>query len=273
MPSIGALLRPLDRLLRGDWRMDQPEGAGAHEGALSGLRLRLFVPWALTLGALYGFFVGWFALFGGRTDALLHVLAVMLKVPLLFLCTLLVTFPSLYVFGALLGSRLSFSAMLRLLVATIVVNLTIAASLGPILGFFTLSTTSYGFMVLLNVALMGLAGLVSTGFLMRALVRLSSSQALRAYGEPVRAPEPGGAPMSATAAPWPPPIPRAPAPEPSGVPPIFIVWILTYGVVGAQMGWILRPFIGAPGAPFELFRARSGSVLSGLSGAVQSLFN
>lgn len=123
--------------------------------------------------------------------------------------------------------------------------------------------------MLLNVALMGLAGLVSTAFLMRALVRLSSSHALRAYGEPIKTPEPG----APTAAPWPPPIPRAPAPEPSGVPPIFIVWIMTYGVVGAQMGWILRPFNGAPGAPFELFRARSGSVLSGLSGAVQSLFN
>lgn len=276
MPSIGALLRPLDQLLRGDWRTDQPAGAGAADGAaanaLSGLRLRLFVLWALALGALYGFFVGWYALFGGRSDAWLHVLAVMLKVPLLFLCTLLVTFPSLYVFGSLLGSRLSFRSMLRLLVATIVVNLTVAASMGPILGFFTLSTTSYGFMVLLNVALMGLAGLVSTGFLMRALVRLSNAQVQHAYGVQPQPPEPVVA-TGTISTPWPPPIPRAPAPEPAGVPPIFVVWIVTYGIVGAQMGWILRPFIGTPGAPFELFRARSGSVISGLSGAVQNLFN
>jgi hypothetical protein len=27
-------------------------------------------------------------------------------------------------------------------------------------------------------------------------------------------------------------------------------------VVGAQMGWILRPFIGAPSEPFQWFRER-----------------
>jgi hypothetical protein len=52
---------------------------------------------------------------------------------------------------------------------------------------------------------------------------------------------------------------------------IFWVWILTYGVVGAQMGWILRPFIGAPGAPFELFRPREGSFLQGIYHAIQHM--
>jgi hypothetical protein len=32
-----------------------------------------------------------------------------------------------------------------------------------------------------------------------------------------------------------------------------------YGVVGAQMGWVLRPFIGTPSQPFELFRDRASS--------------
>ena len=27
-------------------------------------------------------------------------------------------------------------------------------------------------------------------------------------------------------------------------------------VVGAQMGWILRPFVGAPSEPFQWFRER-----------------
>ena len=45
----------------------------------------------------------------------MQMLATILKVPLLFLLTLIVTFPSLYVFSALSGSRLSAGATLRLL--------------------------------------------------------------------------------------------------------------------------------------------------------------
>ena len=37
---------------------------------------------------------------------------------------------------------------------------------------------------------------------------------------------------------------------------VFRIWIVVYGVVGAQMGWILRPFIGTPDAPFQLLRER-----------------
>lgn len=31
-------------------------------------------------------------------------------------------------------------------------------------------------------------------------------------------------------------------------------WFVLYGVVGAQLSWFLRPFLGAPGQPFELVR-------------------
>src|ERR1041384_3079230 len=101
----------------------------------------------------------------------------MIKLPALYLLTLLVTLPSLYVFNALLGCRLSFGATLRLLVAAVVINLTVAASFGTILGFFTLCTRSYPFMILLNVVLLGVAGLVGLGFLLDALRRLSTWQA------------------------------------------------------------------------------------------------
>jgi hypothetical protein len=47
------------------------------------------------------------------------------------------------------------------------------------------------------------------------------------------------------------------------------MWIVAYAVVGAQMGWLLRPFIGKPGAPFEWFRAREGSFFLAV---VQHLF-
>jgi hypothetical protein len=40
---------------------------------------------------------------------------------------------------------------------------------------------------------------------------------------------------------------------------VFNAWTLIYAVVGAQMGWILRPFIGAPSQPFQWFRARESN--------------
>ena len=90
----------------------------------------------MLLGAVYGFFMGWYAIMGREPAEYMQLVASMVKLPALFLLTLLVTFPSLYVFNALVGSRLSFGATLRLLVGAIVVNVTVAASFGPILGFF-----------------------------------------------------------------------------------------------------------------------------------------
>ena len=60
----------------------------------------------------------------------MQVLASMLKVPLLFYLTLLVTFPSLYVFNALVGSRLSSGTVVRLLVASLGVMVTVLSVAG-----------------------------------------------------------------------------------------------------------------------------------------------
>ena len=84
----------------------------------------------------------------------MQVLASMVKVPLLFYLTLLVTFPSLYVFNALVGSRLRLGTVVRLLVASLGVMVAVLASLGPIVAFFSVSTASYPFMLLFNVAVL-----------------------------------------------------------------------------------------------------------------------
>jgi len=40
---------------------------------------------------------------------------------------------------------------------------------------------------------------------------------------------------------------------------IFKIWVLIYALVGAQMGWLLRPFIGHPDVSFTWFRDREGN--------------
>ncbi len=296
------LLQPLDELLRGDRTRD--DLLVQDHAALS---LRTFLPAGVALGLTYGFFMGWFILSTGKDDAIKQALATTVKLPAVFLVTLFVTFPSLYVFNALVGCKLRFATTLRLLIAAIVVNLAVAAALGPILGFFTLSTTSYPFMILLNVALLGIGGVIGLAFLLRTLRRLALAGATADLPPPPEPPadEPRTAP---TALPGETP-PQMPAPNvpsadfvPRRLPPsiavsparaayyaqlsqrealirertraangIFRIWVVLYGVVGMQTGWILRPFIGHPDLPFTLLRAREGNVFQGLWRAASSL--
>jgi hypothetical protein len=299
------LLQPLDELLRGDRTRD--ELLAQDHAALS---LRTFLPAGVALGLAYGFFMGWFALSTGGNDAMKQALSTMVKLPAVFLVTLLVTFPSLYVFNALVGCKLRFATTLRLLIAAIVVNLAVAAALGPILGFFTLSTTSYPFMVLLNVVLLGIGGLIGLAFLLRTLRRLALAGATADLPPPPEPPveeeravqlaPPGEGAQGSDA----PPVAFTPPSTlpPRRVPPslsltparaayyaqlsqrealirertraangIFRIWVVLYGVVGMQTGWILRPFIGHPDLPFALLRAREGNVFQGLWRAAGSL--
>jgi hypothetical protein len=45
---------------------------------------------------------------------------------------------------------------------------------------------------------------------------------------------------------------------------VLIMWMFVYAFVGSQMAWTIRPFIGAPGSPFELFRQLGGNFYSNI---------
>ncbi|HKQ49493.1 MAG TPA: hypothetical protein VJZ71_15585 [Phycisphaerae bacterium] len=260
-------LRELDLLLRGQKTAVRELAEGRIE-----LPLRMFFPIAILMGAIYGVFMGFFAVFNATPGGYKQLLASTLKLPAMFLLTLIVTFPSLYVFNALLGSRLSFLSTLRLLVGAIVVNLAVAASLGPILGFFTLSTTSYSFMILLNILLLSIGGIVGLGFLLRTLRRLSILHASQQIQAPAADDTDSTKAESTTIL----------SPEQQFSPPehtlgqarsIFRVWIIIYALVGAQMGWLLRPFIGSPNLPFAWFRAREGNFFESAFLHLRALFS
>jgi hypothetical protein len=198
-------------------------------------------------GALYGVAMGLFGALRPQHATGLQMLANMAKVPLLFLLTLIVAFPSLYTFSALSGSKLRFVETLKLLLVAIAVNLVLLASFAPITAFFTLSTTSYAFMVLLNCAFFALSGAVSLGVLGRALRAV--------FEPPVKVAIPS---ESADAKP-----PQRPRVD-EGAQRVFRTWLVIYALVGSQMAWILRPFIGTQGLEFALFRTREGSFFEGV---------
>jgi hypothetical protein len=264
--------RELDRLLRGESTRIPALARGSVEIPLFGLTVVILI-----LGAVYGAGMGTFSLMREGTPEHRQILASMGKVPLLFLATLVVTFPSLYVFNALVGSRLRFLSLLRLMVAALGVTLAVLASLGPIVAFFSLSTKSYPFMVLLNVAFFAVAGALGLAFLLQTLHRLSliDEQSAVPAGvavEPIFE-EP------AASAPSPPPLPPLSAIDRlpghllgHHVKTVFRLWILVYGAVGAQMGWILRPFVGDPNRDFTWFRERESNFFEAVVQTVRSLF-
>ena len=172
-------VRDIDALLRGSYTSKEQLQAGTVD-----VPVRTLAQAALVLGAVYGVMMGLFAVFTSGLGGLLQLVATTIKVPLLFMLTLVVTFPSLYVFSALARSRLKALSTFRLVLAALTLNLAVLASFGPVTAFFTLSTTSYPFMVLLNVFFFGVAGLVGLVFL---------RQALNVVFEPLPAPETAGA--------------------------------------------------------------------------------
>ena len=86
----------LDRVLRGSYLDEQALANGRLD-----IPVRRLLVLGVALGAIYGICLGTFRMFRGGDHATQQMLASALKVPSLFMLTLLVTFPSLYVFTAL----------------------------------------------------------------------------------------------------------------------------------------------------------------------------
>lgn len=248
-------IKQLDRLLRGEATSLTELRGGMLQVPALGLTAVILI-----LGMIYGICMGLFAILGSGSGEWQQIPASMAKVPALFLLTLIVTFPSLYVFNALVGSRLSFLAVLRLLIGALAVMLAVLASLGPIVAFFSVSTTSYAFIKLLNVLVFALSGFLGLAFLLQTLHRISvvdQIEAGRRAMPPVQEESPPGEESS--------PVSLGALDRLEGhvlgphVRTVFRIWVIVFGLVGAQMAWVLRPFIGAPGQPFVLFRGRQSN--------------
>lgn len=291
--------RLLDQILRGEATRPSRLEDGRLTFPVFGLT---FV--GLVLAVVYGACMGCYSLFRALDVAVAldyrQTAASMAKTPALFFLTLLITFPSLYVFNALVGSKLSFTSVWRLLIAALAVNLAVLASLGPIVAFFSLSTRGYGFMVLLNVAVFSLSGMLGLSFLVRTLSRLQRAQAVgdRIAAEAASMPvmlilddAPTASPAQATALAQSSPAPTSASAMPAGgstpirptngpassgarpgaleqldrngatgsVRVVFVVWIIVFSLVGAQMGWLLRPFVGHPDIEFQWLRPRQSN--------------
>ena len=153
-----------------------------------------------------------------------------LKLPFLYLATLLVCFPAFYVLNCLYAQRLSAVQCLRMLVLAVSTNAVAVASFAPISLFFTLTTSraGYTFLVLLQVAVFAVAALLSVvviGMIFRATAA-SLGRRLQ--------------------------------------PGLVVTWAALYAFVLSQMSWVLRPWIGTWTLDYAPFRPIGGSFIEAI---------
>lgn len=270
MPGTGNIFKDLDDLLRGR-RMDSER---VPQGDVP-IKIPSLILISIVLGIIYGVFMGLFSLLSRDPICWQQMLATAVKVPTLFLLTLVITFPSLYVFSTLLNTRLGPKDIFRIVTAAVAVNLCVLAAFGPITGFFTISTSSYPFMKLLNVLFFSVAGCFGLGYLLKTLLVIEKAPVERPLPTPGQAEKMGSGN----------PADQAELEKQRNIrekfdryqeqqraQKVFYIWLVLYALVGAQMGWILRPFIGKPDLEFEWFRVRESNIFMDVIKAIEQLF-
>jgi len=181
--------------------------------------------------------VAFFALYGavmGSSHSLWQALSSGVKLPLLFLATLVVCAPTLYFFNLNFGSNQSLSQNVALMLTTITVTSVLLLSFSPVVTFFLLTTSQYQFFKLLNVGVFAISGIVGVTFLGYGMRVVSYAGSEGARGRRT----------------------------------VVWLWIILYAFVGSQMAWTLRPFVGAPGLPFELFRQLGGNFYANILASI-----
>jgi hypothetical protein len=179
----------------------------------------------------------------------------------LFLLTLAICLPTLYLFNLLCGGRLTARQALALVLSAITVTSTLTLAFAPITLFFMVTAQSYHFFILLNTAILALTGSVGLSFLLSGMSSMNA-QALNELPE---------VPDLALDMAEP---PRAHAPRPRSVSMnLLMIWVLLYGFVGTQLAWTLRPFHGDPSMPFLLFRPVESNFYIGVVQTIMRLFH
>lgn len=164
--------------------------------------------------SVYGAIIG---SYGGG----LQIISSAIKLPALYLIALIICIPTLYFFDILFGSKLDFKQYVTMALTSVSVISVLLFSFTPVVLFFLISVKGYNFFLLLNVLIMAITGGVG--------VRLF----YKGMRDMVGGPE---------------------AIEQNLRKRLLQGWVLLYALVGSQLGWTLRPFFGAEGQGFKIFR-------------------
>ncbi|KPQ34951.1 MAG: Protein of unknown function (DUF3262) [Phormidesmis priestleyi Ana] len=169
-----------------------------------------------------------FAIYGaiiGAYSGFLQTLSSAIKLPALYLLTLLICLPTLYFFDILFGSRLNFKQYITMALTAVAVISVLLFSFAPVILFFLISVKDYFFFLLLNVLIMAITGSIGVRLFYKGMRDITST-------------------------------PDIVSPVVSQKSRRYLLqgWVILYGLVGSQLGWTLRPFLGFDGEPFQMFR-------------------
>ncbi|WP_412540037.1 hypothetical protein R8Z50_30090 [Longispora sp. K20-0274] len=101
----------------------------------------------------------------GFSNGPLQAVVSLVKLPILFLVTLAICLPTLYLFNLVFGAKLSINQAVSLVMTAITVMATLALAFTPISLFFLITAPNYSFFKLLNVAILVLSAFVGLKFL------------------------------------------------------------------------------------------------------------
>jgi hypothetical protein len=177
--------------------------------------------------AIYGIIIGSSHSFG-------QSLLAGLKLPILFLLTLVICYPTLYVFNCLIGSDLRLRQYAFLLLGSVAVMGVLLLAFAPITLFFLLTTDHYQFFKILNVAILAVCGFFGVRALYAGMLFLTKDDKKTL---PLRK-------------------------------KLLVFWILLFAFVGCQLAWTIRPFFGSPGTPVEFIRDLQGNFYSDIIAAI-----
>jgi hypothetical protein len=199
-----------------------------------------------------------FAIYGaivGASSSWQQVISSAIKLPALYLITLMICLPTLYFFDILFGSVLTFGQYAALILTTVSVISVLLFSFAPVTLFFLISIHEYNFFLLFNVAIFSITGLVGVKMFYSGMQSITTSEEI---------PQPESYPVDDF-------LPSEPISRAVGKTfkvedglqktrtRLLQLWLVLYALVGCQLGWTLRPFFGAPGETFNLFRNLEGN--------------
>jgi hypothetical protein len=184
----------------------------------------------------------------GASNSILQAISSAIKLPIMFLLTLAICLPTLYLFNLVFGARMTVRQALALVLTAITVTSMLTLAFAPISLFFLITAPDYEFFKLLNVGILTLTGSVGLSFLIKGMRRMNALNAPPEQGE------------------------GAPTERPVNMGLIYL-WVILYGFVGTQLAWTLRPFFGDPGREFAIFRAIEGNFYVNIVNSFANLFN
>jgi hypothetical protein len=173
----------------------------------------------------------------GSFHSPLQSLVAGVKVVFLFLCTLLICFPSFFIIQQVLGSRMSLRQMMIIVSGGFLLTAVIALSFAPIVIFFQVTGGNYHFLQLLHVAIFLFSGIFGMKLIIDALKYACDKKNI--YPQ-------------------------------IGV-NVFRIWIIILAFVGIQLSWNLRPFLCNKSEEFKLFRKYEGNFYTAIVYSVQQL--